>query len=100
PGGYAAHRDENSEHTCRERSSSTHRQLRSSREAPKNSLMSRLPSVSVLMKPTGFPFFAGRITTLRISPGFMESLLMPSRVRFVTEAVVSFQSVNVPSLFG
>ena len=52
------------------------------------------------MNPAGFPFLAGRIVTLRISPGFMEVLLIPSRVSVVMEAVVSIQSVNVPSLFG
>ncbi len=52
------------------------------------------------MNPAGFPFLAGRIVTLRISPGFMEVLLIPSRVSVVMEAVVSFHSVNVPFLFG
>ncbi len=45
------------------------------------------------MNPAGFPFLAGRIVTLRISPGLMEVLLNPCRVRFVMEAVVSTQSV-------
>ena len=52
------------------------------------------------MNPAGFPFLAGRIVTLRISPGFIEVLLIPCRVRFWMEAVVSTQSVTVPSLFG
>ena len=52
------------------------------------------------MNPAGFPFLAGRMVTLRISPGFMEVLLIPSRVSVVTEAVVRIQSVTLPSLSG
>ena len=53
-----------------------------------------------LMNPAGFPFLAGRILILRGSPGFIEVLLIPCRVRFCTEAVVRIQSVVVPSGFG
>ena len=35
------------------------------------------------MNPVGLPFLAGRMVTLRISPGFMEVLLIPSRVSVV-----------------
>jgi hypothetical protein len=52
------------------------------------------------MNPAGFPFLAGRMVTLRSSPGFMEVLLIPSRVRICTEAVVRIQSVTLPSLSG
>ncbi len=78
-----AHRDENSEHTCRERSSINHRQLQGiqlvDRSEEEQDL--RSPSWRFLMNPAGLPFFAGRIVTLRISPGFIEVLLIPSRVR-------------------
>ena len=45
------------------------------------------------MNPAGLPFFAGRTVTLRISPGFIDDLLMPSRVSVCTEAVVSFHGL-------
>src|SRR5262245_7780209 len=51
------------------------------------------------MNPVGLPFFAGRIVTLRGSPGLIEVLLIPSRVSVWTEAVVSFQSVTLPLTF-
>ena len=52
------------------------------------------------MNPAGLPFLAGRIVTLRISPGFIEVLLIPcKRQRLVTEAVVNVQSVILPLTF-
>ena len=62
--------------------------------------MSRSPSWRFLMNPAGLPFLAGRTVTLRFSPGLMEVLLIPRRVSTWREAVVSTQSVTVPSLFG
>ena len=47
------------------------------------------------MNPAGLPFLAGRIVTLRSSPGFMASLVTPCRVSVWTEAVVRIQSVDL-----
>jgi hypothetical protein len=40
-----------------------------------------VPELEVPDESAGLPFFAGRTVTLSTSPGFIDVLLMPSRVR-------------------
>ena len=75
---HRAHRDKEREHTCRESSSIKHGQLQGLQLVdPSPNLKSLSPSSRRRMNPAGLPFIAGRIVTLRSSPGLIVTLVEP-----------------------
>src|SRR6185436_20695283 len=93
-GHHRAHRNKESNHTCRESSSFTHGQLQGYSYSTLN-LKSLSPSEIRRMYPAGLPLTAGRMVTLSGSPGLIVFLPNPCKVRLVTEAVVNVQSTSL-----